>query len=139
MKLLPVFFYLIVFEANEYGMANSVMMTAVGFATFENVCYLTLNGSGNLLHLAIRGFSTGAMHIVCGNIVVIGLLHLWKSDWLRIAGTIALIAVAISYHGIYNILVSQDGIPAVIGYIIPLITFLSSLIVRSSLGETRKL
>ena len=38
------------------------------FATFENVCYLTQNGAGQFVYLLIRGFGTGAMHIVCGSV-----------------------------------------------------------------------
>jgi hypothetical protein len=48
-------------------------------------------------------------------IVAFGLLYLWDRIWLRIAGTVGLLAVAITYHGIYNILVSQPGAAALIG------------------------
>ena len=37
-------------------------MTAAGFATFENVCYLTANGAEHLTRLVIRGFGTGSLH-----------------------------------------------------------------------------
>ncbi len=128
MKFLPILFYLLVFEPGRGEVADGVLMTAVGFANFENACYLISNGAGDIMHLMIRGFGTGAMHVVCGFIIAAGLLYLWDRLWIRVAGTIGLISVAITYHGIYNILVSQTGVAAMIGYLIPLLTVALSLI-----------
>lgn len=122
MKLCPVLFYLLVFEPGREGLSGSVLMTAVGFATLENACYLSQNGAEHFIHLLVRGFGTGAMHVVCGAIIGIGLLYLWDKIWLQIAGTIGLLTIAITYHGIYNMLVEKPGMPAVAGYFIPLAT-----------------
>ena len=129
MKFLPILFYLLVFEPKKNEIADSTLMTAVGFATFENACYLTNNGADQVLHLLIRGFGTGAMHVVCGFLIAAGLLYLWNRMWLRVAGTMGLLVVAMTYHGIYNILVSQTGAAAMIGYLIPLLTVLLGLVV----------
>nr|MCR4856063.1 hypothetical protein [Erysipelotrichaceae bacterium] len=75
-----------------------------------------------IMNLLIRGFGTGAMHVVCGTFLFMGLLLLWDKPWLRAAGTVGLLAVAITYHGIYNMLVLQNGPVALIGYLIPLIS-----------------
>ena len=128
MKLLPVLFYLLVFEPDKEDGAVSILMTAVGFATFENVCYLTQNGSDNLTFLLIRGFGTGAMHVTSGMIVHAGFMNLWDHLWLRAAGTAGLLATVMLYHGIYNILVSQTGAAAVFGYILPLFVVLIRLL-----------
>ena len=130
MKLFPILFYLLIFEPRTRDIADSCLMTAIGFATFENVCYLLQNGAGRITHLLIRGFGTGAMHVVCAFIMAAGILRLWDRVWLRAAGTIALLAVAITYHGVYNILVSQTGALALIGYLIPLFTTVVTLIFR---------
>lgn len=122
MKLCPFLFYLLVFEPAKEKVSGCVLMIAVGFATFENVCYLTQNGAESLLLLAIRGFGTGAMHVVCGAIVAVGMMLLWDALWLRMAGVLGLLAVAITFHGIYNILVSQAGAAAIVGYLIPMAT-----------------
>ena len=122
MKLFPVLFYLLVFEPEKEDLSDSVLVLAAGFATFENVCYLMQNGASSLLHLLIRGFGTGAMHVICGALVAGGLTLLWDRLWLRTSGTAGLMAVAITYHGIYNLLVSQTGVPAIIGFLIPLVT-----------------
>ncbi|MBR0308823.1 MAG: PrsW family intramembrane metalloprotease [Mogibacterium sp.] len=120
MKFLPVLFYILVLEPRQEAVPDAMLLTSVGFATFENVCYLTTNGASNILFLVIRGFGTGAMHVACGILVAAGLYHLWDRLWLRKAGTIGFVALAATLHGIYNILVSQNGIAAYIGYIIPL-------------------
>ena len=122
MKLFPLLFYLIVFEPRVEDASGSMLMIAVGFATFENVCYLTTNGAASVMHLLVRGFGTGAMHVVCGAVVSLGLFYLWDRLWLRAAGTVGLLSLAITYHGVYNILVSQTGPAAVVGYAIPLLT-----------------
>ena len=61
MKLLPFLFYMLVFEPGKHTVLDSLLMTAIGFATFENICYLSQNGAENFFYLLIRGFGTGAM------------------------------------------------------------------------------
>lgn len=119
MKLLPVLFYLLVFEPGKKKAAEAVLMIAIGFGTFENVCYLLQNGADSIPHLLIRGFGTGAMHVLCGVIVSVGMLYLWDKLWLQVAGTFGLLSIAAIFHAVYNILVLQTGPAAVIGYLIP--------------------
>lgn len=128
MKLLPVLFYVMVFDDETDESANAAIMTAAGFATFENVCYLTQNGAASLFALTVRGFGTGAMHIVCGSLAALGITSLWKRRWLRVAGTLALLALACTFHGSYNILVSQTGAVAYIGYAIPLLSAIAMFV-----------
>lgn len=123
-KLMPVLFYLMVFEPKASDAADGALMMAVGFATFENVCFLVGNGADSILHLLIRGFGTATAHVVCALFIAVGIYRLWDRKWLKVAGTLALLIVAITYHGVFNILVSQSGIAALIGYLIPLLTIL---------------
>ena len=124
MKLIPIVFYLIAFEPELRDAADGALMTAVGFATFENVCFLVARGADSIFHLFIRGFGTATAHVVCALFIAMGIYRLWDREWLKVAGTMALLVVAITFHGIFNILVSQSGIVAIIGYIIPLFTIL---------------
>ena len=132
MKFVPVLFYLLVFAPPKEEIVENVLMVSIGFATFENVCYLTTSGSDHFLDLLIRGFGTGTMHVVCGAIISLGLAHLLERSWLRVAGTIGLLTVSVSYHGVYNILVSQTGVTAVIGYSISLLVVLAVVIGRAT-------
>ena len=128
MKSLPVLFFLLVYEPEKKTAIAGALMVAVGFATFENVCFLTAYGSSDLLRLVIRGFGTGAMHVVCGMIVAIGIFYLWEQAWLRIVGAFALLCFVITYHAVFNIFVSQAGAVFWIGSVIPLVTVLGYLL-----------
>ncbi|WP_367924457.1 PrsW family glutamic-type intramembrane protease [uncultured Ruthenibacterium sp.] len=121
-KLLPVLFYLVVFEPRPDDIRNAVLTVAAGFATFENICYLIRNGAENFGFLLVRGFSTGAMHIVCGAMIGWGLMYVWRQPWLKAAGTCALLGAAITFHGIYNLLVAYGGVARYIACALPLIT-----------------
>jgi RsiW-degrading membrane proteinase PrsW (M82 family) len=124
MKLMPLLFYLLVFEPESERIPSSVLTIAVSFATFENIVYLTQSGAENLAHLFIRGFGTGAMHIVCGAIICYGLVYVWQRNWLKIAGTAGLLGASITYHATYNLLVAHGGITQYIGYALPLVSLL---------------
>lgn len=126
-KILPVLFYLLVFEPNKKHSIGGILLIAVGFATFENVCFMTSNGTGELLDLLIRGFGTGAMHVVCGMMVAVGLFFLWDRVWLRATGTFAVLCAAITFHAIFNILVSRPGLLSWVGSAVPLAMLLAGL------------
>ena len=127
MKIVPVLFCLLVFESPRHVASNGILMTAVGFATFENVCYLTTNGAENLRNLLIRGASTGAMHITCGFLIGLGLLYFWDRLWIQAAGTVALVCLAIVYHATFNVLVDEGGAFAFIGYLLPMLTLIPAV------------
>ncbi len=120
MKALPVLFYLLVYEPDKRSAVTCTLMLAVGFATFENICFLTSYGSADLLRLLIRGFGTGAMHVVCGMAVALGLFYLWEQIWLQVVGGFALLCFVITFHAIFNIFVSQTGAVFWIGSAFPL-------------------
>ena len=120
LKFLPLLFYLLVFEPEKKAAISGVLMVSVGFATFENVCFLTSYGPSELFRLLIRGFGTGAMHVVCGMVVAVGLFYLWEQLWLRIIGAFALLCFVVTFHAIFNIFVNQSGAIFWIGSLIPL-------------------
>ena len=136
MKLLPMLFYLLVFEPEPQRIRPAVLTVAAGFATFENICYLIQHGAEQLGFLLIRGFGTGAMHIVCGAIVGYGLTYVWRRGWLKAAGTCGLLGAAVIFHGIYNLLIAYGGHVQYAAYALPVVavilgktvgTFFSSL------------
>ncbi len=128
MKALPLIFYLLVYEPEKRIAVSCTLMVAVGFATFENVCFLTSYGTSELLRLVIRGFGTGAMHVVCGVVVAIGLFFLWEQAWLRAVGGFALLCFVITFHAIFNVLVNQTGAVFWIGSAVPLTVMLAYMI-----------
>ena len=128
MKLLPLLFYLLVFEPEEKTVISGALMISVGFATFENVCFLTSYGTSEFFRLVIRGFGTGAMHVVSGMVIATGLFFLWDQKRLRLVGVFALLCFVITFHAIFNIFVNQSGAIFWIGALIPLVMVLSYLI-----------
>ena len=137
MKFVPVLFYLIVFEPPREEIIENVLMVSIGFATFENVCYLTGSGSEHFLRILIRGFGTGTMHVVCGAIISFGLVYLWDRSWLRVVGTVGLLTVSITYHAVFNVLVSQTGAPAAVGYSISLLIVILVVVVGRTISKRR--
>ena len=119
-KFLPILFYLVIFEAGKEDSINGVILVSVGFATFENVCFLTSYGTKDLLSIMLRGFGTGAMHVLCGTAIAIGLFSLWDRAWIRVMGTFAALCFTITFHAIFNIMVSTNGISLWIASAIPM-------------------
>lgn len=120
LKFLPLLFYLLVFSPEKKQTVSGALLVAVGFATFENVCFLTAYGTADLLRLMIRGFGTGAMHIVCGMVISAGIAYLWDQAWLRIAGVFALLCLSTTIHAVFNVLTAQSGPSFWIGSVIPM-------------------
>lgn len=119
MKLLPLIFYVLIFEPEMRELPEAAVALAVGFATFENVCYLTENGAENLMFLLIRGLSAGALHILCGILIGFGLSYVFRRRWLAFTGTVGLLGACIVFHAIYNLLISGDGGWRIAGYLFP--------------------
>ncbi|MBR5969585.1 MAG: PrsW family intramembrane metalloprotease [Lachnospiraceae bacterium] len=133
-KILPLLFYILVLKPEKINVYAGTFMVSVGFATFENVCFLLSHGSEDLQHLLVRGFGTGAMHVVCGMIVASGLYILWDKVWLRIAGVFAFLSFAVTLHAVYNIFVSHSGVIFWIGSAVPLVIILIYLVFLRNLN-----
>ena len=121
MKLLPLLFYLLVFEPKAEQIRITAVMVALSFATFENICYLIQNGAGHFSFIFFRGIGTGAMHVICGAIVGGGLAYVWQRTWLKIAGTCGLLGAAITLHAIYNLLIAYGGAVQYTAYLLPVV------------------
>lgn len=130
-KLLPLLFGLIVFELCPEDGGNIIFNIAVGFATFENICYLLENGTGNLFYLFVRGFSSGAMHITCAFIIGYGLRVFRRPAALRAAGIFGLLCVAITFHATFNMLMKNDGMIKQLGYAIPIASCMILLLLKA--------
>lgn len=119
MKLLPLLFFYLVFEPEPKEMPAAAIAIAVGFATFENVCYLTENGAANFNFLLIRGISAGALHILCGVLSGFGVSYVFRRHWLAATGTVGILGACIGFHAIYNLLITAEGAWKTAGYLFP--------------------
>ena len=109
----------LIFEPDSHKLTPAAIGIAVGFATFENVCYLTENGAGSFVFLLIRGMSAGALHLVCGILTGLALAYVFRRPWLTCTGTVGILGVCMVLHGIYNLLITADGFWQMVGYFFP--------------------
>lgn len=124
MKILPLLFYLAVFEPEQRSIVSVAIGISVGFATFENACYLTENGAENFSVLLIRGISAGALHILCGIAIGYGIAYVFRKKWITITGTVGALGACVVFHGVYNLLISGGGTWKFIGYLFPSVLIL---------------
>ena len=117
MKLLPLLFYLAVFRPREMSLLTFAISLGAGFATFENCCYLLATGSESLTFTLVRGLAVGVMHIVCMN----SLPSLTTETAFSFSAVVGCLSLSVVFHALYNLLVSVPGIPAGIGYMLPLL------------------
>ena len=121
MKFLPVLFFILVMEASEVAIADSVMMTAVGFATFENCCFILSSGAPQLAYVMVRGAAVGVMHIVTLVALAKGMQLLKAYKAFSLAGIAGVLSLSVTGHGLYNLLVSKPGVSSYIGYVMPML------------------
>ncbi|MDR0424348.1 MAG: PrsW family intramembrane metalloprotease [Clostridiales Family XIII bacterium] len=100
-----------------------------GFATFENICYISRHGAEDFFFVLVRGFSAGVMHAVCAAVLGYGLAFVYRRGRMAFPGAFALLCVASTFHGIYNLLVAGEGGLRTAGYIMPLIVVAAILFV----------
>ena len=131
MKLLPLLFYFLIFEPEPKELPSVAIAIAVGFATFENVCYLTENGASTFSFLLIRGISAGALHILCGVLSGFGISCVFRRRWLAITGTAGILGACTGFHGIYNLLITADGGWKTVGYLFPSVLILFLFVAKS--------
>lgn len=139
MKFLPLIVYILIFEPEDSEILAVAIAIATGFATFENVCYLTINGAENLVFLIIRGLSAGALHILCGVAIGQGLAFAINRKWLMLAGTVGTLGVCITFHATYNLMISSDvTLCNSIGYIFPCLLILLFFVYRKTVAEKKR-
>lgn len=128
LKALPVLFYALVISDKKERLFTASMATGIGFAVLENAYYLLTSRYWNVLDAVARAFGTGLMHGMCTLLVGVGITFVKKKRKIFWVGTFALLSTAITYHGIYNMLVQSQY--EIIGYLLPISTYIPSLIWR---------
>ena len=138
MKLLPLLFYFAIFEPKPRELPSVAIAIAVGFATFENTCYLAENGAENLTFLLIRGISAGALHILCGILAGFGISYVFRRKWLALTGTAGILGACVGFHAIYNLLITTEGVGRMVGYLFPSLLILILYVLRRALPVFHK-
>lgn len=128
LKALPILLYATVLGAKKESLFTASMAVGIGFAVLENAYYLLNDASFNMLDAIIRAFGAGLMHGMCTLLVGVGISFARKRHKIFVVGTFALLSTAITYHGIYNMLVQSDF--EVAGYLLPMATYIPFFIWR---------
>ena len=128
LKAFPILLFATIFTPKSEALFTASMAVGIGFAVLENAFCLLDSGSFNIFDAIIRAFGAGLMHGMCTLLVGVGISFVKKKRKLFVVGTFAMLSTAITYHGIYNMLVQSDL--RVIGYLLPITTYIPFLVWR---------
>ena len=122
MKLLPVLFYLFIFKPENEALIIVSVGLGCGFTTFENCCYILTEGSDSMTYVLIRGLAVGVMHVVCILAMTLGMIVAKHFNVLSLPCVGGALTMSMTFHGLYNLLVSAPGVSSYVGYALPLLT-----------------
>lgn len=127
-KALPVLLYAFLFSDDREKLLPLAFATGIGFALFENTVILIQSiDNVSIIWAIIRGFSTALMHGICTAAVGYGMSFVRKKKKLFVSGTFALLAFAVIYHGLFNMLVQSKNLQYV-GFFMPAVTYIPLII-----------
>lgn len=119
-KLIPLLI-LLLSEPEDEALLLLAVALGTGFATFENCCTLLGSGEIGLSFVLIRGLAVGVMHIVSVAALSLGIIAARRLQVLSLAGFVGAVSVSMTFHGLYNLLVSQPGASSYVGFCLPLV------------------
>ena len=122
LKLMPLLLYLFLLSPDDTPLLLAAVGVGTGFAIFENCCYLATPEMRSFAFVAVRGFAVGVMHVVSAVSLALGLTLVRRFQALTLEGVIGALSLSMTFHGLYNLLVSHAGASAFIGYAMPLLT-----------------
>ena len=128
LKAVPILVFAIVLDAKKEALFTSAMAVGIGFAVLENAYYLLNDASFNMIDAIIRAFGAGLMHGMCTLLIGVGISFVKKKSKIFVVGTFALLSTAITYHGIYNMLVQSDY--RAVGFLLPISTYIPFVVWR---------
>ena len=136
LKAIPILIYATVLTAKKESLFTASMAVGIGFAVLENAYYLLNNTGFNVLDAIVRAFGAGLMHGMCTLLVGVGISFVKKKSKLFVVGTFALMSTAITYHGIYNMLVQSEYL--VVGALLPIATYVPFIVWRIKILKKKK-
>ena len=128
LKAAPILVYATALGARKEKLFTAAMAVGIGFAVLENAFYMLNDVSFNMIDAVIRAFGAGLMHGMCTLLVGVGISFAKKRSKIFVVGTFALLSTAITYHGIYNMLVQSKF--EVIGFLLPMTTYIPFFVWR---------
>ena len=127
-KAIPVLFFAILVSDDREKVLGVAMAVGIGFAVLENAFIMSENVDMVTIPWAvIRGVGAGLMHGICTMSVGLGASFAKQKRILFIPGTLALLFMAVIYHGCYNLLIQSEY--RYVGIVMPALTYLPLAIV----------
>lgn len=128
LKAFPVLLYAIFGSDDQKKVLPLGMSVGIGFAILENTYLLV----GNLLSVSlgwalIRGLATSLMHGMCTFIIGCGIIFVRKQKKLFYTGTFGLLAVAVTFHSTFNLLIQSRWNR--IGMFLPITVYLAAQLI----------
>ena len=136
LKAVPILVFAIVLDAKKEALFTAAMAVGIGFAVLENAYYLLNDASFNMIDAIVRAFGAGLMHGMCTLLIGVGISFVKKKNKIFMVGTFALLSTAITYHGIYNMLVQSDY--RAVGFLLPISTYIPFVVWRMKKKKTIK-
>ena len=136
LKAIPILVFATALDAKKEALFTASMAIGIGFAVLENAYYLLNDASFNMFDAVIRAFGAGLMHGMCTLLIGVGISFVKKKSKIFAVGTFALLSTAITYHGIYNMLVQSDY--RAVGFLLPISTYIPFVVWRMNKKKTIK-
>lgn len=134
LKAIPILLFATLFAPKKEALFTASMAVGIGFAVLENAFYLLNAPSFHMFDAIVRAFGAGLMHGMCSLLVGVGIYFVKKKRKLFFVGTFALLSTAITYHGVYNMLVQSQF--QVIGFLLPITTYIPFVVWRIKKGKS---
>ena len=135
MKLMPLMIFIILFQPEDRTLTTLAVATGAGFATFENCCYILTSGAERLTYILIRGLAVGVMHIVSILSLAIWLIFAKRLRVFSFPAVLGGLSLSMTFHAIYNLLVSEPGVSSFVGYLLPPLTALALFLLYRKLPD----
>lgn len=127
LKAIPVFIFAFGFKPNRQELIEKSICVGVGFAILENAFVFASSGwKIDVWNVILRSFGSGMMHVIASLFIGFGLSFIIAKPRLYLPGSAGLIALAISFHSIYNYLVVCDYY--LLGLLMPSLVFIPATI-----------
>ena len=136
LKAVPILVFALAMTAKKEALFTASMAVGIGFAVLENAYYLLNDASFNMFDAIIRAFGAGLMHGMCTLLVGVGISFVNRRRKIFVVGTFALLSTAITYHGIYNMMVQSEY--RAVGFLLPISTYIPFLVWRIKRKQKRK-
>ena len=138
LKAVPILVFALAMTAKKEALFTASMAVGIGFAVLENAYYLLNDASFNMFDAIIRAFGAGLMHGMCTLLVGVGISFVNRKRKIFVVGTFALLSTAITYHGIYNMLVQSEY--RAVGFLLPISTYIPFFVwrIRKKAQKTKK-